>query len=215
MDRRGEILIEPLYPRGGLLGGASKTSGAPTSKLAALAAARKKKENEKHNDPTKLFNSSAMLLDKLGTKVNDGQGFNQGTASASKTSSPITKGNEVEATHHSRKYPTRLRKSSIPPAQSEPAPSESVVSSEDDMFPITNIIAAPSPFAQTMTGSSRQFFVIPPQPPDILAQKLLHTLHMGNTKSNPFAGPSPDDIVTAAQKSKGSNKVFKEAPRND
>ena len=44
--RKSEILIEPLYPRLGLLGGAPENGG-KLSKLAALAAARKKKEGEK------------------------------------------------------------------------------------------------------------------------------------------------------------------------
>ncbi|EER41538.1 elongation factor Tu [Histoplasma capsulatum H143] len=43
--RRADILIEPLYPRLGLLGGAQETSG-KVSKLAALAA-RKRKESER------------------------------------------------------------------------------------------------------------------------------------------------------------------------
>ncbi|KAI4097916.1 MAG: hypothetical protein LQ344_000188 [Seirophora lacunosa] len=69
VDRQGEILIEPLYPRGGLLGGSSSQGGPKVSKLAALAAARKKKENERSSvvDPLQP-NASVALLARLKNK---------------------------------------------------------------------------------------------------------------------------------------------------
>lgn len=66
-ERRGEILVEPLYPHGGLLGGASSQGDGKPSKLAALAAARRKKENEKQ--PASSSNSSVAILDRLGRKA--------------------------------------------------------------------------------------------------------------------------------------------------
>ena len=66
-ERRGEILVEPLYPRGGLLGGSSTQGGGKPSKLAALAASRRKKENEKQ--PVSSANSAVAILDRLGRKA--------------------------------------------------------------------------------------------------------------------------------------------------
>lgn len=215
-ERRGEILVEPLYPRGGLPGGSSKISGAPTSKLAALAAARKKKENDKHNDnATKKPTTSAALLDKLSPRVRDEHDPKHGTASTPEKSIRDSKVRGEERTNQSRKYPARRRKDSLPQAQIESTPSESIVSLKDDTLPVIDITATPSPFAQTMIGPSRQSLTISAQTPDLLAQKILYTLHMADTESNPFAGPSPDDIVIAAQNSKGSKTAFKEAPPDD
>ena len=60
-ERRGEILVEPLHRHGGLLGGASSQGDGKPSKLAVLAAARRKKGNEDQSGNS--ANSSVAILD--------------------------------------------------------------------------------------------------------------------------------------------------------
>jgi elongation factor 1 alpha-like protein len=61
-ERKAEIHVEPQHPDlgTGLLGGASDSAGPKVSKLAALAAARRKKENESPAGPTVLTGLAAL-----------------------------------------------------------------------------------------------------------------------------------------------------------
>src|SRR5947207_10758761 len=80
--RKGEILVESLYPRGGLKGGSSSSSRTPPlntasgkmSKLAALAAARKKQTGKLSPVPESDKSTRAQytdLLTRLGQKPKD------------------------------------------------------------------------------------------------------------------------------------------------
>lgn len=210
-ERRGEILIEPLYPRGGLLGGSPAQSGAKTSKLAALAAARKKKENEKQKGlDSQESNTSVTLLGKLSNRARNedasevkrptGSGSGNGVAAQAQTSSTI----------QPRKYPKLRRGSShAAPPSSEALEGISLstgTAEHHTQETVTPSIptAVPSTFATTMFGPLSD-----PQPSFVESfQSLSLSLPQypdADTKRNPFAGPSPDDIVTKAQSSsKGS-----------
>lgn len=210
VQRQGEIQIEPLYPRGGLSGGSSNQGGPKVSKLAALAAARKKKENEKQGRMEgQLSDCSVTLLQKLKNKDPDeesieGRGLNPSQKHAAST--PIKEPLSLKP----RKYPTRRRRSSLDktsatdiaqaPASPTGAKEDHAEKPNEQPLPM----AAPSTFARAMMGpqqGSRTSFVETPQ----MLILSVPSSFGSSTKKDPFAGPSPDDIVTKAQtSSKGS-----------
>lgn len=185
-SERQAIFIAPLYPRGGLLGGSS--DGAPKmSKLQALAAARKKKKAEEQKS------QGLSEVDKPMASLRIKEEVSTTTHSAESASSKMS----------SRGFPLRKRKDSNehekapkgPQPKSEPLPSQPELLQD---IPAVDQ-AEPSAFANTMFSSSSQ--TTRPR------QDNLFTLAFASdttpTAANPFAGPSPDDIVIAAQ-SKGS-----------
>lgn len=209
-DRLGEILIEPLHPRGRLLGGASKQDSAPKSKLAALAAARKKKENQRAEDGQPAT-SSVALLDRLAAKSRD----TKATAELP-TTGQRPRGSVAEQADNvqKRKYPARKvsdvtpspARLLIPPSSSE---SETTLGPNVEKRPEVTPAAAPSIFAQIMLGfpsntkapgseSSDHYILRDPEP---------------YTEFD-FAGPSPDDVVLKAQNSRApTQKSVKPAPQ--
>lgn len=196
-DRRGEILIQPLYPRGGLLGGSSKPDGAPKSKLAALAAARKKKENQRP-EYGQNATSSVTLLDKLSSKPQQTQLDSTPDLSKRKISSTTTEQNVKE---QPRKYPRRKSKGLEFPQDDRPAKeaftkASSLGSPEMEKKSEITPTAGPSVFARTIFGSS-----IVSQQRDIQASDL-YVLGPETNAEFDFAGPSPDDVVTKAQTTK-------------
>lgn len=197
-DRLGEILIEPLYPRGGLLGGSSKPDGAPKSKLAALAAARKKKENQRAEDGQNAT-SSVALLDKLTGKPPQLKPDNDSNISSLKSLNAI---NEQGVNEQSGKYPRRKPKGLEYPQDGQPAKedfekSNSPASPDIEKKPEITPAAGPSVFAQTIFGAAAVSQQHDIQTPD-------HYVLGPDTHAKfDFAGPSPDDIVTKAQNTRG------------
>jgi elongation factor 1 alpha-like protein len=177
MDRQA-IFIAPLYPRGGLLGGSS--DGAPKmSKLQALAAARKKKAQEqKANEGTGVEKPMAGLT------LNEGRMGNGGDAPKPS----------------SRSFPLRKRKDSNPhekvPKASPVGQEQSDPDTQMDITPLDQ--AESSAFANTMFSSPTR-----PHPSNLFTLPYVATTAAQTQTADPFAGPSPDDIVIAAQ-SKGS-----------
>jgi elongation factor 1 alpha-like protein len=175
---RQALFVEPLYPRGGLLGGSS--DGAPKmSKLQALAAARKKKAQEQKSG------SSGMEKPMSELSINGASKEENAAETAPKVSS--------------RGFPIRKRKDSNPHEKHPKAVSPKIEIEMLDTDTQTEIIpvdqAEPSAFASTMFSSpmssapSANLFTLP------------YTA-TATTATDPFAGPSPDDVVIAAQ-SKG------------
>ena len=175
---RQAILIPPLYPRGGLRGGS--TNEAPSlSKLQALAAARKRKAQEQRTD------------------------------TSSETASPVPESSNPNAeipAGSQRTLPFRGRKDSTSPAESTNTSPVNQVEHSHSSFPEDRSQidqAKPSAFASTILGntdtsssspSTSELFTLP------------YTTNVAAPDTNPFAGPSPDDIVMAAQ-SKGSTAI--------
>lgn len=195
-DRIGEILIEPLYPRGGLLGGASKQDNAPRSKLAALAAARKTKENERLG--LVQTTSSVVLLDKLGGKSREQKPVAKINSSISDIAAAEQVG-DVQAKKGVARQSTATailqaeKWSQRSPATQGPPPVPQVIA-QAELAPF----AAPSVFAQTISGPFEK------------KRQLAFALPHYNVQSSEchteynFAGPSPDDVVTKAQNTKGA-----------
>jgi len=160
------------------MGGSS--SGEPKmSKLQALAAARRKKAlDQKSGEEVEKHMAGISLSEKEGLK-------NSRELSSSK--------------QPSRGFPLRKRKDSSPHEKAPPPPVEKPKLDEpmeEDMEKGAVEQAEPSAFASTMFSSPRR-------PP--LSQAITHPYLAAITTlpANPFAGPSPDDVVIAAQ-SKGS-----------
>jgi elongation factor 1 alpha-like protein len=199
--RLGNIEAVSLYPRGGLLGG----SGRP-SKMAALAAARKKKEEERQASAQATQpDRSIALLDRLGSKKEDGVSSASGTNSTAPIAEPVRPA-RASIFHKKPPSPVQEPSPSPPAADSTPTPPQ----------PAPDLRARPSVFAQTMFGHrtptaggvSLQLDEMELDPPTRHQQANIFKLPYINdpTDLQAFSGPSPDDVVLRAQ-SKGPAHV--------
>jgi elongation factor 1 alpha-like protein len=192
-ERVGNIVSHQVRPPLRLLGGTGKPS-----KLAALAAARKKKEAEQKaaqdGSQSEKPAGVASLMDRLGTR----------------SAQPASQENLKPGEPETRTFPIRKRKSPSPPppvedrrpAAPEPTKSETA---EPAPKPAEPVRAGPSVFASTMCGGSSRRR---PSHQDaaILSQNILPAIYGPDANladTNAFSGPSPDDIVMQAQ-AKGS-----------
>ncbi|KAL8731723.1 MAG: hypothetical protein Q9181_004191 [Wetmoreana brouardii] len=218
-ERRGEILIEPLYPQGGLLGGSPIQGGTKTSKLAALAAARKKKENEKQDSAEpRGANASVALLEKLTNKAQNDEPSNGKGLTGSKLEAAVSSEARSSPMLQPRKYSKKRQESlhAVAPGSKDLKSLSSSAYDSGESAPGGSIqsmpTAAPSPFAQTIFGSLHEAQPSLLESFQSLALSLPQTSRP-NAKSSPFAGPSPDDLVTKAQSSsKGATAVKKASP---
>ena len=207
-DRLGEIVVEPLYPRGGLLGGSSKPDGAPKSKLAALAAARKKKPIQRDEDAQNAT-SSIALLDKLSGKPRQ----LKPNSASSGNPNPLSVVTEQTVHEQSRKYPRRKSKEPESPQRQQPAEalfkkSDSLASPDNEKKSEITPTARPSIFARTIFSTTTIS-----QQHDIRSSDRYLVRPDTHTEFN-FAGPSPDDIVTKAQNAKGpTQKPVRQPPQ--
>ncbi len=201
-QRRGQIVIEPLYPRLGLLGGSSSTRGGKLSKLAALAAARKRKEQDNSSEGgTNQQSSSVALLDKL-------QESKKFEASSDLTSDSViqlsSENNSVivkdQHARQTRSYPVRQRKSPDPRPELPRATSEQANVEAQQAQDSSVLQAGPSEFAKAMLGDPERDQLHKKRPS---AFQLPYITDPNFAKSSAFTGPSPDDIVINAQ-SKGA-----------
>lgn len=163
------------------------------SKLQALAAARKKKAQEqKSKESSEVEKPMAKLS--LADQNNGPSDMPETTQSAS-TKQPL------------RGFPLRKRKNSDPHEKllkSSPEAKQTVSSSDFTIpsFPALELDPAePSAFASTMFNLRDRSSPTP----SINLFTLPYTSSPTPPTTNPFAGPSPDDVVIAAQ-SKGSRK---------
>ncbi|OQE29066.1 hypothetical protein PENFLA_c004G06707 [Penicillium flavigenum] len=208
--RKSEILIEPLYPRLGLLGGAPENGG-KLSKLAALAAARKKKEGEKApsmsetstpstpklEQPTSLDHSgtSRSLRDRLAAsgrstpKAPEGPGSLRRLATPSSSSHPIPKRPEAETKKPSVSELSGSMQRVVLEAKEEPEPQQT----------IPTIRASPSTFASTIVGAATGPTAAEPSHLHSTSSDLLRIYGQDHAEPFDFAAPSPDDVVLNAQ----------------
>ena len=189
-----------------MLGGSSRPDGAPKSKLAALAAAHKKKENPRADD-TQNATSSVALLDKLSSKPRQ-ENPSRAPSSSLKLSAVFTEQTVHEQT---RKYPRQ--KSKVESSQDDQLAEKSV--NESDSLAISEVenkpeiapTARPSIFARTIFGVTAVS-----QQHDV---RVLDHFLLGSEAHAEFdfVGPSPDDVVIKAQNTKGpTQKLAKQPP---
>ncbi|KAJ5835595.1 Translation elongation/initiation factor/Ribosomal beta-barrel [Penicillium robsamsonii] len=210
--RKADILIEPLYPRLGLLGGAPENGG-KLSKLAALAAARKKKEGEKApslpetSTPStpKLEQAKVSSLDPPGTsrslrdrlaasgrstpKASEGSGSLRRLANPSSSSHPIPKQPTSEARKPSVSEVSESMQKVVLETKEEPEPEQTV----------PTIRAPPSTFASTIVGAATGPTAAEPSHLHSNSSDLLRIYGQDHAEPFDFAAPSPDDVVLNAQ----------------
>ena len=187
---RQAIMIGPLHPRGGLLGGAPEEK--KLSKLQALAAARKKKGQEQKD-------GAAEKIEKPMTQLSLQKGETPVVGLGSKAEKGATE-SSTASKQPARGFPLRKRKDSNPhertPKAVVPQPEE--LEKDDVSMRIPPVDQAePSAFANTMFSSATH------PATDAASLFTLPYVAEATILTDPFSGPSPDDIVLAAQ-SKGS-----------
>ncbi|KAG2417591.1 hypothetical protein HFD88_008810 [Aspergillus terreus] len=211
--RKAEILVESLYPRLGLLGGAPEAGG-KMSKLAALAAARKKKEGDKA--------SSASATSTPQSELSDSSASEQKGAPLSLRERLATNGrapkssDSLQSLRPLGKASPRPSSASVSPKKRSPEPqtppvsleapvgdqTKSVADRKDlEQTPPSNIRAPPSTFASTIVGDSIRPRMT--EPSHLYASSLDLIRIYGQDLAEPFdfTGPSPDDVVLNAQNS--------------
>ena len=190
-SERQTIFVESPYPRGGLLGGSPDTVP-KMSKLQALAAARRKKAQEQKSSASmEVVEKPMEELAISHTSENGDRGFSSDAANSAARTGP-------------REYPMRKRKNSSPHRKT-PQPVEPVEQTSprtvENRIPAPSIEQAkPSDFASTLFGNSKPSHIH--SPPKALFT-LPYSANPSAHSTDAFAGPSPDDVVLAAQ-SKGS-----------
>ncbi|KAF1953006.1 hypothetical protein CC80DRAFT_478378 [Byssothecium circinans] len=181
-QQRLGIIVEPVRPRGGLLGG---------SKLAALAAKRKQKQQEQalKADGTSDADQAVALLDKLSVTRD------QPTTTAPDIPKP--------AARYQRK-----RSPSPEPLKQESEEEELAPEPVKPAIEFPDLRAKPSMFAETLCcgdGDQKQ-----PQIEGISSFDVPYSRLSKFRASNPWDGPSPDD-VTGPPKAKTPKKTRDEA----
>lgn len=181
--------------------------GKPRSKLAALAAARRKKENARGEDgKLQETPSSAALLDKLGTKTEQAPKSNRLSSKTREKKAEDLKSVEYPV---QKAFPIRSRPEPIiekPTHVSRPEP-QSITSTpitESTQQPESMPVARPSAFAKTILARSNSSKALQKSHSSYIRSFFVHA--GPETKNDPFAGPSPDDVVIKAQTSKGSRR---------
>ena len=201
-SRLANIIEEPLHPPGRLLGGSSSGAGKP-SKLAALAAARRKQAEAKAaNDGSSGLTGTAKLLQNLGIEDADARRGNANPA-RSKALTGTEQGDEARATA-ARRYISRKQRSSSPDISEHTKNKDEM---EVDARPPpdeSSLVEAPkgepSAFASTLCGVA----VNVPCPGTSDPNNTYTTFPFGaHIPQDAFSGPSPDDIVEKARNSKG------------
>ena len=192
-EQKVNILVEPLYPRMGLLGG----SEGKVSKLAALAAKRRLKENEKpvseHRSTAKVEQSPVE-----GTSAIKSQRI----FTPSETSRPERKrprpnpditgpDNQTAVPLPLDKTPTSDQRLLVPDLE-EPDPTITKAVESVEV-----LRASPSAFASTMTDRNTE---------SLGSALAALVLEEPNINTFDFTTPSPDEVVTRAQH-KGSKRT--------
>ena len=193
--RKSEMIHVSTLPRIGLLGGSARPS-----KLAALAASRKKQNEEKKKDDQRAqipeAERAVSLLDRLAAQRNSATPFSN-TSASSRSSERL----RLTAALRTKKI--------IATEPSDDDETEETIepTTEEPLLPIFK--ADPSVFAKALCGvnESYQDGATLPTIQDKGASKMLfslpYTFNQTYMHADPFAEPSPDDVILAAQ-SKGS-----------
>ncbi|KAK2858477.1 hypothetical protein FQN49_004695 [Arthroderma sp. PD_2] len=220
--RKTDILIEPLYPRLGLLGGSSSEKPGKMSKLAALAAARKKKETEKQNQGGVVAGgpsagTSAEGVQEQGSKpisLRDrlaGVGRNK-TPPNSRPIGPLRTGSGTSSTG-SPQTAEPLQNSQKGRQAASKAPEKAQVKPEEPALPkyIEKLAADPSKFAATIVGEKRAPDTTTPSSVPPREYNLFNFVVQDLTEVYNFTEPSPDDIVIGAQNAAKDKKAKRNA----
>ena len=206
--RKADILIEPLYPQLGLLGGAPD-SGGKVSKLAALAAARKKKESGSSSSVETPLGSEAPMVEQKGTPLSLRERLAAANAKSPKPSEGLgglrrlgKSGSSTSSTS-----PPAQKQTSPKPVEmvSAPATETSVQSNNEPTnepepkTPASDLRASPSMFASAIVGNAARRSLAEPSHLHSNTVDLLRIYGQDPAEHFDFAAPSPDDVVLYAQ----------------
>ncbi|KAL4869089.1 hypothetical protein BDV12DRAFT_88902 [Aspergillus spectabilis] len=203
--RKSDILVEPLYPRIGLLGGAPENGGGKMSKLAALAAARKKKEaptpsppvgNDTTQPPAGEGKGALLSLRERLAIAKPGK-----TSESSPSLQSLGKGScSGQSVPHKKPSPEPIKPDISATTGLEDFTNELQIEDKEKEKPTVNIRAPPSTFATTIVGDNTRPKMTEPSP---LYTDSLDLIRIYGQEAEPFdfAGPSPDDVVLNAQSS--------------
>ncbi|CEO60896.1 Putative Elongation factor Tu GTP binding domain-containing protein [Penicillium brasilianum] len=210
VHRKAEILVEPLYPRLGLLGGAPE-SGGKMSKLAALAAARKKKEGEKAAAAAAPEAPSMPQPERSEAPSPKPSGTSL-SLSERLAASKLSKASE---TNDGLRRPGKLGASASSPARQQPKPEASkppppsslpgqTQKEEPEPRPepqqqMPTIRASPSTFASVILGNAAGPTMAEPSHLNTNNVDLLQIYGQDHAEPFDFTAPSPDDVVLNAQ----------------
>lgn len=188
---RQTTFTAPSHPKGGLLGGSSEPP--KMSKLQALAAARKKKAQEQKSSsssdaPTNPMSKLSLAGD---SKIKDSKSAFLNRSNSSTETSQNTAEADVPKPSIAPNAPSSSDAAPLPASDAKPSP-------------LQVEIARPSAFASTMFGNEDQ------SPPHARSSSSLIVpyFNLHSDSADAFSGPSPDDVVIAAQ-SKGSQPIGK------
>lgn len=204
--------VEPLFTPRGLLGGNPTAAEGKMSKVAALAAARKKKLADQKSQQTTPNAGASNALDKLSSA-----GRNP-TALGEALPRPITvtsrRSSEKQVTLPTRAKQPNTKRMREPEAQPTCSPldlaadvpaSKKQILNNAEALPIYNIKdlqAEPSDFARIIVGDSEsEVPFVPPFSLDL--EYAIYGRHFNKAKLFDFVEPSPDAAVLDAQKGKG------------
>lgn len=233
-DREAEILIEPLYPRLGLLGGSSSAGdGGKMSKLAALAAKRRQKENEKIGSPASPARETAASdTDAYKTSLDRLRGQTYAVSTPKEPKSRIALNTRDKPVPQGA--PTAMKP--FPPSMSHPEPSTlsdvlipaterssatdklpaKVESFDPQLHPHENRLgespsqslqAVPSSFAKVLIQDNEEDIQLTRGAvPNLDWNLYVNGLDENRTDIFDFSGPSPDDFVLNAQKGTNLSK---------
>ncbi|KAM5457266.1 hypothetical protein McanCB49686_002867 [Microsporum canis] len=201
--RKADILIEPLYPRFGLMGGSSAEKPGKMSKLAALAAARKKKEQKSPEDGpvgglTDEGNKPISLRDRLA---------GVGKSKISPGSRPLTPARSLSRTPN-KESPQAAKDAKAVSQIASKEPHKEHAQRQDTAVPesVDKLAAGPSAFAAIISGEKDTLDAtasnVPPR-----AYNLFTFVVRDLTEVYNFAEPSPDDIVIKAQSAAKEKKA--------
>jgi elongation factor 1 alpha-like protein len=204
--RKANIIIEPLYPRLGLLGGAAQEG--KISKLAALAAARKKKNIEKPAEGTEgppqpqsveQKPTSRSLSERLA--VNNARPSARPGGLSALTRDSRLNGGRVTSQKSTPTVPEPDKKTVPQPSVDKGRISQEAEPKPQQPRENIDLRAVPSTFAATIVGDGGPSTTLSEPSHHLLGSSfdVMHIYQQDVTEAFDFAGPSPDDVVLNAQ----------------
>ena len=182
------------------------------SKIAALAAKRRQKENQKLNQQapkpeSPAPGSYAASLDRLRL----GNASNQPMVLVNETSPTPDQESTIKGIKRlklsaAKQEPAQVATSALPPPATPPEMTRPQTPPPSDPVPAPGIggRGQPSAFAGVLMSSSPQQSSVNQLPDSLMDTALYENFLHSEAASFDFTGPSPDDVVINAQKSKGS-----------
>lgn len=209
---RGEIIVEPLLPPGGLAGGSSSGEGkGKVSKLAALAAARKKKEERNCEEDKELQEyterasyGAVGLLDRLSNSRIRRPLKDEGS---SVNISSELKNDRLHREILTRGYISRKERAQAVQLDLEAIEALENSDNEAKISIEIDLKAHPSAFATIITGEPSHHTVLGSGTPVGGPITIPYLAELNETEYTAFIGPSPDDVVTSAQRGKGESAL--------